>query len=62
MYYEKSRKEFYKNILMKNIDLITSYLDNGYSVEICHSRSGLKMISNKKNHVVLNNTEDKGAK
>lgn len=53
MKYEKSRQEFYEEELRQMARQISEILDSGYSVEICRSRSGLKMYSCRKRHEVI---------
>ncbi len=61
MRYE-TRKEFYKKRLHEIAPEIAEMLDNGYQVEICKSRSGIKIYSvSKKHHVIVakgGNTND----
>ena len=53
MKYEKTRKEFYKEKVCEIADDIANLLDAGYQVEICQSRSGIKIYSvSKKHHVI----------
>lgn len=58
MKYEKTRKKFYKDELNSIAEEIAQILDNGYSVEISKSRSGLKMFSISKKHVVVRRDSD----
>lgn len=52
MRYE-TRKEFFENRLREIAPEIAEILDSGYQVEICRSRSGLKIYSvSKKHHVI----------
>lgn len=62
MKYEKTRKEFYKDELNSMAEEIAQILDNGYSVEIARSRSGLKMFSISKKHVVVRRDLDNASK
>lgn len=53
MDYEKSRKEFYQDELKSIAPQMAEILDAGYSLEVSRSRSGLKLYSASKKHVVL---------
>lgn len=53
MKYEKSRQQFYESEIYKMAEQLSEILDNGYSVEISKSRSGLKIHSVSKKHVVV---------
>lgn len=52
MEYEKSRKDFYAEKVVEMAEEIAMLLDNGYQVEICKSRTGLKVFYYAKNHHV----------
>lgn len=51
MKYETTRKEFYEKKIHEIAPIIAEMLDNGYQVEVCRSRSGIKIYSvSKKKH------------
>lgn len=52
MRYE-TRKEFYEKRLHEIVPEIAGLLDNGYQVEVCRSRSGIKIYSVLKKHQVI---------
>lgn len=52
MRYE-TRKEFYEKRLHEIVPEIAGLLDNGYQIEICKSRSGIKIYSVLKKHHVI---------
>lgn len=52
MKYE-SRKDFFESRLYEIVPEIAELLDRGYQVEVCRSRSGIKIYSvSKKHHVI----------
>ena len=53
MKYETTRKEFYEKRLHEIVPEVAEMLDNGYQVEICRSRSGIKIYSVLKKHHVI---------
>ena len=54
MKFEGTRKEFLAEKLENAIPLISDLLDKGYQVEICRSRSGIKLYSCKKQFQMIN--------
>lgn len=53
MKYETTRKQFYEEKLHEIAGEIAEMIDKGYQVEICRSRSGVKIYSvSKKHHVI----------
>lgn len=60
MKYEKTRKEFYEKRLHEIAPEIAELLDNGYQVEICRSRSGIKIYSVLKKHQVVRRENHNG--
>lgn len=53
MKYETTRKEFYESEVHNMAAQIAEILDNGYSVEIGKSRSGLKLFTVSRKHEVV---------
>ena len=53
MKYEKSRKEFYEAEIHSMAEQLAEILDNGETVEISKSRSGLKLFGVKRRHEVV---------
>lgn len=53
MKYERTRQQFYENELCQMISQLAELLDRGYSVEIGKSRSGLKIFSISKKHIIV---------
>lgn len=53
MKYEGTRKAFLAEKLESAIPLISDLLDKGYQVEICRSRTGVKLYSCKKQFQVI---------
>ena len=53
MKYETTRKEFYEKRLHEIAEEIAQLLEGGYQVEICRSRSGIKIYSVLKKHHVI---------
>ncbi len=53
MKFEKSRKEFYEDKIHEVAPIMAEMLDNGYQVEVCRSRSGIKIYSVSKKHYAL---------
>lgn len=47
---KKTRKEFYEQKIHEITPTIAEMLDSGYQVEICRSRSGIKIYSVSKKH------------
>ncbi len=45
MEYKMPRRQFYENEIRKMAGQLASILDDGYSVEIAKSRSGLKLFA-----------------
>ena len=52
MEYE-TRKEFFEKRIHEIAPIIAEMLDRGYQVEICRSRSGIKIYSVSKKHYAL---------
>ncbi len=52
MEYE-TRKEFFEKRIHEIAPIIAEMLDSGYQVEICRSRSGIKIYSVSKKHYAL---------
>ncbi len=60
----QEKTEFYKQILSGSLDKMAELLDEGKSLEIQRSRSGLKMYSYRKAHETVYNRihqQEKGA-
>lgn len=53
MKYEQTRKQFYEERLHDISGELAEMLDKGYKVEICQSRSGIKIYSVLKKHHVI---------
>lgn len=51
------RKEFYEQSIIAMASQLAEILDNGETVEISRSRSGLKLIRAKRRHEVIRKTE-----
>ncbi len=53
MEHEKTRREFFETEIRNMASQIASILDNGYSVEIAKSRSGLKLFAVKRRYEIV---------
>ncbi len=53
MQYEQTRKQFYEERLHQIAGEMAEMLDSGYQVEVCRSRSGIKIYSVLKKHHVI---------
>ena len=53
-----TREEFYEGELHRIAKQIAEILDSGYSVEICRSRSGLKLFAVTRRHEVVRREEE----
>ena len=59
MEYSKTRKEFLEQKIHEIAPIVAEMLDSGYQVEICRSRSGIKIYSvSKKHHVIKGGNVD----
>lgn len=60
MKYNKSRRDFYAEEIQNMIPQLSKLLDSGYAVEISQSRSGLKLNSIKRQHIVICHRKEGG--
>lgn len=57
MKYEQTRAEFYKGEIEKMADQLAGYIDEGLTVELSRSRSGIKLFVVKRRHEVVRKGE-----
>lgn len=53
MKYEQTRKELYQKEIEKMADQLASYIDEGLTVELSRSRSGIKLFVVKRRHEMV---------
>mgnify|MGYP003292627957 CR=1 FL=1 len=53
MHYESTKQEFYEQELHRMAKQMSEVLAQGNTIEVCHSRSGLKLFSVNRRYVVV---------